>query len=234
MNNITTVQDISLQSFIGTFSIISHHSDDVYWLGIPDFKRCLYVNPAYENIWGHAREALLKNIRSWDTYLYPQDLKNYHPLLEMVKKIKQEGPHARYEEKYRIISQQGEIKWIEDRGQPLYSKNGQYMGVWGMAKDVTCKNIIDSYTSYLLRDFPKNNRARYYLKGRYKNVYLTAREAECAFYLLKGKTSKETAKILNISYRTVQDILQKIKNKLNISYRSELVQALIDSYFLYE
>lgn len=224
---------ISLEAFIRVLNTLSYDSEDVYWIGMPDFKRCLYVNPAYEKIWRHPREAILKDIRSWDKFLFPQDLKNYHPLLEMTKKIKQEGPLAQYKEKYRIITPQGEIKWIEDRGNPLYDHNGQYIGVCGVAVDVTCKDILTQASKYLFTYFPKNKQSRFYLKGRHKNVYLTRREAECAFYLLKGKTSKETAKLLNISYRTVEDIIQKIKNKLNINYRSELFEVLTDCQFLH-
>jgi PAS domain S-box-containing protein len=230
----TRLQELSLHSLINIFSTISYFSEDVYWIGVSDFKSCLFVNTAYEKIWGCPRESILKDIRSWDNYLHPQDLKNYHPLLEMVKKRKQEGPRARFKEKYRIITQQGEIKHIEDYGQPIYNKNGQYIGNCGVAKDVTSKKIVFPYQRYLLNSFPKNKQTRFYLKGRYKNIYLTCREAECAFYLLKGKTSKEIAKTLNISYRTVEDILQKIKNKLNINYRSELCQILIDNYFLHQ
>lgn len=191
------------------------------------------MSSACERIVGCPKEALLRNIQLFNDYLFPSDLKNYHPLLEMVQTIKQKGPEARLKEKYRVISRKNkEVKWIEDRGQPLYDKDGKYIGICGVAVDVTYKKIIYEAKDCFLTNFPENNQSRYYLKGKYRKIYLTSREAECAFYMLQGKTSKETAKKLNISYRTVEDILQKIKNKLNVNYRSELFKILIDNCFL--
>lgn len=52
---------------------------------------------------------------------------------------------------------------------------------------------------------------------------LTSRENECLFYTLQFKTSKEIAKILRISYRTVEQHIDCIKYKFNCSSKRELI-----------
>jgi len=51
---------------------------------------------------------------------------------------------------------------------------------------------------------------------------LSKREAECLVLLLKGKTAKEMGKILNISAKSAESYLDKVKNKLHCYTRSQL------------
>lgn len=55
---------------------------------------------------------------------------------------------------------------------------------------------------------------------------LTARQAQCAEYLLKGKTAKEIALILNLSRRTVEYYIENIKSKFDCRSRAELILTL--------
>lgn len=222
---------LSIKSLIDVFSTLSLQSNDIYWVASPDFKRCLYVSFSYEKIFGYSGDALLADIRTWDNALLSTDIKNYHPLLELAKKIRQDGTPKSYNDRYRIVTQTGEIKLIEDQGQSLYTNNGEYIGICGVARDITQKKIVENL-SISLMNFPENDSSRYYLKGKYKNIYLTPREAECAFYLLKGNTAKEIGRTLKISNRTVEDALQRIKNKLNVNYQSELIIELIEGQFI--
>lgn len=52
---------------------------------------------------------------------------------------------------------------------------------------------------------------------------LSNREKECLFLYLQGKTSKETAYKLNISFRTVEGHFEHIKDKLNCMTKRELL-----------
>jgi DNA-binding CsgD family transcriptional regulator len=55
---------------------------------------------------------------------------------------------------------------------------------------------------------------------------LTLRESECVMGLLAGKSAKVMGRELNISYRTVENHLEKIKQKLNVKTRLELLSKL--------
>lgn len=62
-------------------------------------------------------------------------------------------------------------------------------------------------------------------------VYLTQREAECAFYLMRGFTMKEIARDLALSPRTIEFYLKRIKEKMQTHSKSEVVRRLYDSHF---
>lgn len=142
MNNIykLTLEDI------GNFlTKLSESSDSVYWLSTPNFKKIQYISAAYEKIWGRPRQILYDNPELWISYLYPGDAKafNYHPIHRMAERLSQLGPAARYEENYRIVRPDGEIRWIIDRGFPIYGTDGTCYGVTGVAIDVSNEKQVE-------------------------------------------------------------------------------------------
>ncbi|WED43688.1 PAS domain-containing hybrid sensor histidine kinase/response regulator [Legionella cardiaca] len=116
---------------------LSEHSDQVYWISSPDFKKIQYISPSYERIWGRSRAELYANPEIWIDFLHPEDVKNHHPIHQMAEQIKLLGEKARYSERYRIIRPNGEIRWIIDNGFPLIDHRGICYGVTGVATDVT-------------------------------------------------------------------------------------------------
>ncbi len=54
---------------------------------------------------------------------------------------------------------------------------------------------------------------------------LSKREQQCLRYLLEGKTAKETAECLGISFRTVESYFENIKDKLNCQTKREIFKA---------
>jgi DNA-binding CsgD family transcriptional regulator len=51
---------------------------------------------------------------------------------------------------------------------------------------------------------------------------LTPREKECLILCLKGKTAKESGKVLQISFRTVEEYINNLKVKLGCRHKREL------------
>ena len=62
-------------------------------------------------------------------------------------------------------------------------------------------------------------------------VYLTRREAECAFYCLQGRTMREIGMEIHLSPRTVEFYFRTLKEKLGCRTRSELVRYLLKTDF---
>ncbi len=57
---------------------------------------------------------------------------------------------------------------------------------------------------------------------------LTPREMECGSWLLCGKTAKETASILGLSRRTIEDHLSSMKKKLGCNNKVQLAVVLLE------
>jgi DNA-binding CsgD family transcriptional regulator len=57
------------------------------------------------------------------------------------------------------------------------------------------------------------------------------REVDCIFCLLSGKTARETAEILTLSTKTVENYIDALKVKLNCSRKSEIFEKLLNTEF---
>lgn len=69
---------------------------------------------------------------------------------------------------------------------------------------------------------------------RTNDIQLTRREREVLFYFLRGKSSKEIGKILNISHRTIEVYINNLKMKFQSNTKSELTAKAITIGFLYD
>jgi len=145
----------------GSFlSKLSENSDHVYWLSSPDFKKIQFISPAFEKIWGRSREDLYLNPQTWITFLHPEDSERQHPVKEMAEKIASIGEAARFSAQYRIVRPDGEIRWIMDKGFPVYDNNGLCCGVTGVAVDITIEKKHELELQKAKEDAEAANRAK--------------------------------------------------------------------------
>ncbi|MCK4870514.1 MAG: helix-turn-helix transcriptional regulator [Gammaproteobacteria bacterium] len=77
----------------------------------------------------------------------------------------------------------------------------------------------------------KKIRARIEHIAKYENVKLTDRQLECLFYILSGRTAKEIATLLDLSYRTIETYTETIKRKFKCSSKLDLIQKLLPREF---
>lgn len=111
----------------------------------------------------------------------------------------------------------------------LKNKNNELIATVSHFNDITNYNLID--LSKLLNITTDKNLSKIYkkqtgyiLEDCYLDFSLTKRQSECLFFLMRGKTSKEIAKILNVSFRTVEIYIDQVKHKLNCSKKSDLIE----------
>lgn len=60
-----------------------------------------------------------------------------------------------------------------------------------------------------------------------KEQFLSANEIKCVELILEGKTAKEIAKILALSYRTIEDRINALKIKFNAKNKADLIVKLV-------
>ncbi len=100
----------------------------------------------------------------------------------------------------------------------MKANNKNYVSAWSLLineTDILKNKLIEQNTSVSLSSYVV----------RYK--ILTEREREIAQFVIQGKTAKETAKLLELSYRTVERHLDNIKLKLNCVKKAELIVKLL-------
>jgi PAS domain S-box-containing protein len=91
----------------------------------------LYINPAYERIWGHSCQSLRDDPNSWANAVHPEDWEI------ILGKIEQQKLGAATDVEYRILRPDGKVRWIWDRGFALRNEQGQIYSYAGIAEDIT-------------------------------------------------------------------------------------------------
>jgi len=113
------------------FRLITETMTEVFWIADVPIEKMLYVNPAYELVWGRSCKSFYENPRSFLDAVHPEDLERVLATLEIEK-----GGQP-FDHKYRITRPDGSIRWIWDRGFPTQDKTGKVIRYVGVAADIT-------------------------------------------------------------------------------------------------
>jgi len=113
------------------FRLITETIDEVFWMADVETGKTFYVSPSFESVWGRARESLYKNPRSFIDAVHEQDRESVLAELD----IKKTGQP--FDNEYRIILPDGNIRHIWDRGFPIRDEEGQISCYAGVAMDIT-------------------------------------------------------------------------------------------------
>jgi DNA-binding CsgD family transcriptional regulator len=111
--------------------------------------------------------------------------------------------------------------------QPLYDRYNTVIGIFGLSFILNAQNefLISLITTKLALNQTLHDCI--YQKNELKKYKLTARQLDCLYYLVQGKTAKQIANLLQLSYRTVEHHISAIKTKYRCGSRSELIEKAL-------
>ncbi|WP_254564253.1 PAS domain S-box protein [Oscillatoria sp. HE19RPO] len=92
----------------------------------------IYISPAYEQIWGMNCQSLYQNPRNWLESVHPEDREHIRQRL-----MQQISEGSDFDEIYRIVQPQGEIRWIRARSFSIQNPSGESYRFVGIAEDIT-------------------------------------------------------------------------------------------------
>lgn len=127
------------------FRLLVENIGDVLWFKELSPARYTYVSPAFERIWGFTVAELQSNPHLWEEAIHPEDRPIVHESLRQWFS----GEKPDYEVQYRVISQNGDVRWLADRGIILGRQNGQPYQIGGIAQDITEREAADSISRKL-------------------------------------------------------------------------------------
>ncbi|MGK7941295.1 MAG: EAL domain-containing protein [Crocosphaera sp.] len=130
----------SLRESETKFRQLSEHIQEVFWLTnyetqLRTVTNMDYVSPAFETIWGHTCESLYHNPWLWIEAIHPDDRQRVET------SFKQNAIEGSFNEEYRVVRPDGSIRWIHDRGFPVYNGNGKVYRIAGIAEDITKRKL---------------------------------------------------------------------------------------------
>ncbi|HKL48133.1 MAG TPA: PAS domain S-box protein [Desulfuromonadales bacterium] len=110
---------------------------EVFWLTSAETFEPIYISPAYETVWGRSCENLYEKPESWIESIHPEDRDRVR---KAWKKLKAKG---RFDEEYRIIRPDGEVRWIRDRAFQVEDEAGKVYRFAGIARDITERKKLE-------------------------------------------------------------------------------------------
>ena len=118
------------------FRQFAENTTDVFWILDADTRQLEYLNPAYEEIFGEAREPILRDIERWRELIHPTDREIGSDMLPRLKA----GEIVTVT--YRIVRpNDGAIRWIRDSGFPIRDQQGEISRVAGVLQDITDERV---------------------------------------------------------------------------------------------
>nr|WP_242039615.1 PAS domain-containing protein [Anabaena sphaerica] len=123
--------EVALRDSEEKFRQFAENSHGVMLLRQVDSGELLYVNPAYEEIWGQSCQSLYQDSDSWMTVLHPDDQERIHAAHQAT------DGQGLFHQEYRIIQPDGSIRWIWGRCFPIKDSSGQVYRIAAMAEDIT-------------------------------------------------------------------------------------------------
>lgn len=101
------------------------------WLRNAETSELLYVNPAYEDIWGRTCESLMADPHSWFQAIHPEDQER------IGETLRTEPRDAFFNQEYRIHQPNGVLRWIWDRNFPIKNEAGAVYRTLTVVEDIT-------------------------------------------------------------------------------------------------
>jgi PAS domain S-box-containing protein len=168
---------------------------------------CQYFNRAWLEFRGRTVEQELGN--GWAEGLHPDD----HDLC-METYLKSFSARQPYRLEYRLRRRDGEYRWVEDTGVPHFEEDGTFAGFIGSTMDVSTRKR-GIFT-------PDEEAVRMVFA-------LTERERQVLVLIAEGKSTKEAAAHLGISYKTADSHRSRILEKLGVHETASMVRYAIRS-----
>lgn len=116
---------------------------------------------------------------------------------------------------------------------PWYNAENEIIGLFGCASIIGCQSIISSLQiitelGFINLDTILSTKIQAVHRHQIGAVYLTQRETDILKLTVRGKTAIQTAGILSLSYRTIEEYIATLKMKFNANSKSELIDKVFD------
>jgi len=113
------------------FRQFSEGMSHVIWMMTPDKYHFLYVNRAFEQIYGLSREDLYDSSGLWLACIHPEDR-------QRMSEARWGRPGtAEYCEEYRVVRSDGTLRWVRETAVPLRNEQGEIVMFGGTVEDIT-------------------------------------------------------------------------------------------------
>jgi PAS domain S-box-containing protein len=113
------------------FHQIADNIQEIFWMVDAETRKTLFVNQAYETITGRSCGNLQESPSSCQEAIHPEDRPH------VLRKLSEATRSGHFEEKFRIVLPDGNLRWVWVRGFPVLDSDGRICRLVGTAQDIT-------------------------------------------------------------------------------------------------
>ena len=113
------------------FHQMADNIQEIFWVVDAQSRRAVYVSPAYETITGRSCQSLMENPFSYAEVIHSDDR------VHVLAKLDEATRSGRFDERFRIVKPDGEIRWVWVRGFPGRDASGNITRLGGTTLDIT-------------------------------------------------------------------------------------------------
>src|SRR5579871_1819496 len=115
------------------FRQMANNIREIFWTIDAKTRRALYINEAYETITGRSRQSLMENPTSYEELIHHDDR------AQVLARLEEATHTGRFDERFRIICAQGEVRWVRVHGFPVHDQSGNIVRLVGTAQEITAQ-----------------------------------------------------------------------------------------------
>lgn len=128
------------------FHQMADNIQEIFWVIDAETKKATFVNAAYETITGRSCQSLIEEPSSYEKVIHPDDRAH------VLAKLEQAAQTGHFDERFRIVRPDGELRWVWVRGFPRRDASGKITRLGGTALDITAlKEAEDQVAANLAR-----------------------------------------------------------------------------------
>ncbi|MBN2006587.1 MAG: PAS domain S-box protein [Anaerolineae bacterium] len=199
------------------------------WLRDTQTPEVLYVNPAYEEIWGRTCASLVADPTSFFQAVHPDDRNR------VMAAIKGQDQGNFFNQEYRIIRPDGDVRWIWGRTFPITNEADEIYRVLAVAEDITARKQMEEALRQAKEAAEAANRAKSAFLANISHELRTPLNAVLGFselMLRAPNLTPEQRENINLIGRSGEHLLGLINGVLNLSKietgHAELHQEVFD------
>lgn len=128
-----------LREAIERYKIVGKATNDIVWDWELEKRSAYWIGNGIRNILKFPVAEMVVKMDFWENQLHPEDRDR---VLAKLNSILQEAHTDKWEDEYRLKNQEGEYKYIYDRGYIIY-KNNIPVRMSGIMEDVTAKVLLE-------------------------------------------------------------------------------------------
>lgn len=217
----------ALKNAESRFRYLAESIDDVFWIMSPDWRRVVYVSPSYESIWERSCRELRDDPYSWTDPIHPDD--KAAVTADAARMANGDFSNPKFPD-FRLIRKNGEVRWISAQAFPIEGENRGADQVAVLARDETeYRQAAEELRAAKLDNSVESEFDSSDLLARYRR--LTAREREVMRMMTMGMVTKEIARDLDISPRTVEKHRASVFSKMRTQRLADLVRMAMQVHF---